>query len=245
MNNLSRRLMLAQAATVLGVAALPVAAAPENPQDDSRLSRLISRYREIEKIIDVITDEEEALNDGLPSREWTREELIAHRIDGEKVPHFVSLNEIEKNDGWDWPGHNEISDNTADDGTTKVMSITIRRRTPTEEELEAWRGRCAARRALYDAKEAVFDDARQTSGLHAVEKRGDMAHDERGRLMGAIKTYRPRTMAGALEKLRFYREYDRESFGGDPNELNWAPTLFLSALADLERLTQPGREGRV
>ncbi|CAO99371.1 hypothetical protein D9623_33570 (plasmid) [Azospirillum brasilense] len=74
----------------------------------------------------------------------------------------------------------------------------------------------------------------------SVTDRLENACDERRRLANAITNHRPQTAAGVLEKLRVLREFDEERFDCDPGSLNWEDRLFLSALADLERLVVGG-----
>jgi len=236
---ISRRRLLAGAGSIAaaGTVTVTAASAMAKPDADAPLFDLCRRWREMEPVITRLSDEHEELHRLLPSRHWTPEELKAHRIDGKKdEPRFVSLADIEKNDRWDSPTFPKNEYDTQDDGTTLVPTITTRRRTATEEEIEAWRGRCAARRALYDAKVTARDEAYRTSGTEAAEQRLEDAYTERDRLWDEIKAYRPLTVAGVLEKMRLFRECD-ESFEGEPDTMNWTATLFLAALDDLGRLT--------
>lgn len=233
----SRRRLLAGAASAatVGTVAATVARAVAAPAIDTPLFDLCRRWREMEPIIARLSDEYEELHRMLPSRQWTPEELKAHRIDGEKdQPRYISLKDLENNDRWDSPTYPKCEYDTQDDGTTMVQMIKTIRRTATEEEMEAWRGRCAARRALYDAKDAARDEAYRASGAGAAKQRLEAAYDERDRLWDEIKAYRPLTVAGVLEKMRLFREADGDNFDGEPDELNWTAALFLATLADLE-----------
>ena len=242
---LSRRRLLSKTATIAGFGGTisSVAGAGVPTADDARLSDLCRRWQEIMTIISRLNDEAVVLHKRLPSRQWTPEELTAHRIDGKKdEPRYISPDDIEKNDRWDRPrkGEFEWTESTSEDGAVYTQIHTVRRIKATEEDLAAWR-RCAARRALYDAKEASYKEVRRVIGLDAADECIDATWNERDRLAEEIKAYRPLTVAGVLEKMRVFREDDHESFDGEPDELNWSATLFLAALADLKRLVEAGQ----
>lgn len=245
-HTVSRRRLLTGTAPAIAALALPAAviAAPALNDADAPLFDLCRRWREMEPVMDRLSDINEKLHEALPSQLWTPEELTAHRIDGDKTaPRYLSLQDIVKNDDWDHPERGKSSHTTSesDDGLTTVMTITIRRHNASAEELAAWKLRCEARRALYDAKMAAYEEAREASGARAADDRLGEAYCEHDRLLNEIKAYLPRTVAGVLEKMRVYRAEGDGTFDGEPDELSWSATLFLSALADFERLV--GGEG--
>ncbi|TWA59252.1 hypothetical protein FBZ82_12613 [Azospirillum brasilense] len=234
MGKVSRRTVLAGAA---GALAAPAAVACPTLNDDAPLLDLCRRWREMEPVIARLSDEHIALHRLAPSRAWTPEEMKAHRIqnDADRT-RFVSVKEIEQNDIWDSPRRAIREFDEQDDGVTLVQIFRVTSRTATEEEVEAWHNRCAARAALYDAKKAAYEEVNRTSGAEAAAQRLEDAYSVRDNLEDQIMEYRPRTLVGALEKMRFYREKDEDTFCADPDRLDWMARIFLSALEDIERL---------
>lgn len=246
MSRVSRRTMMAGAgvsiAVYSAVATPSIMARPAQAAGvDSPLFDLCRRWREAEAEVTRLIAERDRLCSLLPPTVWTPEELAEHRIDGSKdKPLFITQNDVKRSNHADDPGKPQREVSETDDGTTYVQTYVLRRRTPTDDEISAWRSRCAARQALFDSKRAALKDARLSLGYEAVEDRIDAACTELDRLSDAIEEFRPQTVAGALEKLRVFREDVEGQFGGDPEDLEWPARLFLTALSDLERLTGGG-----
>ena len=256
MTPLSRRSLLAgtaASAAAAGIMSVPAAvAATIAPADDSPLVELLWRYREIDRVIDNVNNEIDAMNEGLPSKMWTPEELQAHNVQhltyrGFDEPREIDLKTIEVNNGWDDPRWRLVESESVVtetwEGTKRVVTMRqVHETAATPEEIAAWKARCAARRALYDAKEEAFRAAKENLDIRRRPQIGliEVTYREREDILEKIRAYLPGTTVGAVEKMRFYRWYAGE-FDGEPDDLGWSATLFLSALADLERLAgEPG-----
>lgn len=246
MSRVSRRTMLAGAGISVAInsaLATPsiMAMSAQAGGDDAPLFDLCRRWREARQVVECLGGEYERLGSLLPDLKWTPEELTAHRIDGAKdKPLYISPVDLERSNRADDPRKPKRETSETDDGTTCVVTHVYRSQNPSEDEISAWRSRCAARQELYHAKNLAYHAAFQKHGLDAADERINAAAIETDRLWDEVKDYRPQTIAGALEKLRVFRECDEEQFGGDPEELEWPARLFLTALSDLERLTGGG-----
>ncbi len=128
-----------------------------------------------------MVDELDAAWGNLPSGLWTPEEMKTLGIrENTDETRRVSLEEIEQTDTRDKPsGSHSIASVKTEQGLIETLTITSRYTSVPEEDLAAWRDRCAARRALYDAKEAAFWSAYAASGLDAMNERYKDAEDGR------------------------------------------------------------------
>lgn len=224
----SRRHLLAGA----GVAVLSVAATSGAATgDDAELLNLIQRLQAKAEEDRQLNDELDALSDQVPSLEWTVEELAAHRIQDRKDrPRHVTLEEIERNDTWDRPDQRDVQRTVVEREDGYTMSVTIVRPEVTAADWEAWRVRCRERRALYDAKHTAMKDAEERLGIAAGNSRSAAINGEWFAIRDRILATPAVTVRGAVSKLKAAVDVD----AADPYVAE--TLLFLSALADLERL---------
>jgi len=240
--NPTRRSMLGALAAGSALATAPALSIAAQPDVDAHLFDLIRQLDEVRATITVASAEYDALHKLLPSRIWTTEELTAHHIDGQKEPHIVSLEEIEKNDRWDHPGQSrwttpEVTDVMTDAGTTRTTTMVSFFPKATETDLVAWRERCAARRALYDAKLSAHEEAERVHGTDAAQERVNSLWADWDKLRERIASTKPATAAGVLAKIRLYVA-EAEPFDLDDDQVDLGSTeaLLASAMADLKRL---------
>lgn len=206
------------------------------PADPAGLSDLIQRHQEAEAHSCQLQEELGLLYERLPATTWSPEELRAHNVQhlrdrGFDAPRHIDLETIAVNDKWDNPCWRFVEEESGVtetlEGTRHIQTTRMVRETAaSDEEIAAWKDRCAARRALYDAKEAAYDKARRDLGCPAAEARCEVPSDEGIALFKQIKDYRPQSLAEVLEKMKFFRDAD----GIDCDE-------FDLAIADLARLT--------
>ena len=229
---MSRRRLLAGA----GAAALAGAStATAAPNDHAELLDLIQRLHakaEEDRLLNARID---ALHDQLPSLEWTVEELTAHRIEGKKDrPRTLLPEDIERSDRADDPAQ-PILQRTVDEREDGFSaSLTAVRPKVTAADRAAWRLRCRARRALYDAKHAARDAAKERLGITAGEKQSAAIWDEWLAIRNSIIATPAATVAGAVAKMK--ASTDITGTGSNADIDVHEPGLFVSALADLERL---------
>jgi len=244
-SSFSRRRILTGAASIaaIGAVAAPAALAAQAPLDDAQLSELIARYLQIRTRLNETNVEPGWV---LPSMEWTPEELREHNVQhlthrGFDAPQYIDLDTIEVNNRWDNPRwrfipheHSEVWEGSRHVSTMRMIHETA----ASDEEVAAGEARCAARRALYEAKLAASKEAEQRRDL-ARKEAGidkDALWDEADSIEAQVIQYRPLTLAGAVAKMRFYQEYERDTFSGEFADLDWSAKMFVSALADLERI---------
>lgn len=106
----------------------------------------------------------------------------------------------------------------------------------SEKDIAEWQERCAARRALFDAKNSVYDTARIASGIDDIEDKEERLWDEYFDILKLIAICSPTTIPGVLEKMRVFREAYPECFDQPEETMPGAVPVFLSALADFQRL---------
>lgn len=231
-NELSRRHLLAATGAAALAGASTATAAPGN---DAELLDLIQRLHVKADEDRHLNTQIDALYDHLPSLEWTVDELKAHRIEGNKDrPRSLLPEEIERSDRADDPAQ-PILQRTVDereDGYT--ASLTAVRPKVTAADRAAWRLRCRARRALYDAKHAAREEAMERLGINAGEKQSAAIGAEWYVIRDRIIAKPAATVAGAVAKMK--ASTDITGKGSDADIDVHEPGLFVSALADLERL---------
>ncbi|WP_298372653.1 hypothetical protein [Azospirillum sp.] len=218
-----RHLLVGVGVAVLSVAATSGAATG----DDAELLNLIHQLHDAVNVCDrVWGDYNDLFEHGLSLRAWTTEELKRHRIPlGDGRSRTPTLEDLERYDGWDDPTHRKVSREEKEEGDVWSMTITTHQPTPTGDEVAAWRERCAARRALYDAKQTAANEL----GCDAVLEKADALRGEVNRLCALVEGTAPVTLAGAVAKLKACNTVC-------PDEVIEESTLFAAALADLERL---------
>jgi hypothetical protein len=231
-----RRLLTAVAAAPVIAAAFP-ASAERRSDDDAPLFAMSRRIAELESEIKKLFDEVFAREEALPLIKWSPEELAQHRIVGaHDAPRFVSEDDINDSDRRDAPPRAKRKTTKKDDGVTLVRTYTTTRCPSAEAETTAWRERCAARRALYDEKKAVYDKANAASGIEKFENMQAKAWDEIFKILDKVAAYQPKTIAGVVEKMRIFKNEHADIFSRPSEELDVRDSIFLSALADFERL---------
>lgn len=230
-NELTRRHLLAGAGAATLAGASTATAAPGN---DAELLDLIQRLLAITEEFRRSDARMDALYDQLPSLEWTVEELTAHRIEGRKDrPRTLLPEDIERSDRADDPAQPILQRavDEREDGYT--ASLTVVRPKVTAADRAAWRLRCRARRALYDAKHAARDEAMERLGINAGEKQSKAIGAEWYAIRNRIIASPAATVAGATAKMK--ASADITGTGSDADIDIHEPGLFVSALADLER----------
>lgn len=232
---MSRRHLLVGAGAAALAGASTVTAAPAAPHLDADLLDLIQCLHAITKEFRQSDARMDALYDQLPSLEWTVDELKAHRIEGGKGrPRTLLPEDIERSDRADDPAQ-PIFQRMVDereDGYT--ASLTVVQPTVTAADRAAWRLRCRARRALYDAKHAVREEAMERLGINAGERQSKAICAEWIAIRNRIIASPAATVAGATAKMK--ASADITGTGSDADIDIHEPGLFVSALADLERL---------
>ncbi len=93
-----------------------------------------------------------------------------------------------------------------------------------------------ARHALYDKKEGTYDKAKAELGIDKIEDRQAELWDKISNIIDNVAAYQPKTIAGVVEKMRIFKKERAEIFSLPPEQLYASDKIFLSALADLERL---------
>lgn len=231
---LTRRAALT--ATAAMAASAGVAGATAYQHGDADLIDACRRWHEIRDRIARLETEIANLYGDLPSQAWSTEEQTFHRIDGDKRPRLVTLADIEKNDRWDSPTNPKDKHTITEDGTTWICTITATRPTATEADLAAWRERCAARRALFDAKMAAYREAWDRLKMGEREAEMEARYQQAYALADTIRDLPAATMAGALEKLRVF-ERDHCEYADEPPDD--PKIVFLQAvLGDLGRMAR-------
>ncbi len=234
--------MLVAIAAGSALAATPAPSIGAKPDADAHLFDLIRQLNEVRLTIKARNAEAEALLKLLPSVLWTPDEMATHRIqENAQAARFVSVEEIKKKDGWDHPGQSrltgpEVTDVKSDAGTTRTTTMVSFFPKVTETDLAAWRERCAARRALYDAKLAAREEAALIRGVDAAQELVELLWGDWDKLRERIASTKPVTVAGVLVKIRLYvaeaEPFDLDDEGDqDGNEF-----ILASAMADLKRL---------
>ena len=205
----------------------------ENNTDDRRLFNLIDRYNETAKTLASLEARAAKLRKVMPSTMWTTEEMTTHRIQRRTdTQRFISVLDIETADEEDRPGRPSPEMSMAQEGTAKIITIIIRPQEPTAEEVAAWTERCAARRALYDAKRSAAADYDKAVGQSALDDEIAAKIDERDALAAEIGDCHPTTLAGVIGKMKISWELVADSMGGD----TWLEGMAATALTELARV---------
>lgn len=230
---LTRRAALT--ATAAMVASAGVAGATASQHGDADLIGACRRWHEIRDRFAQQETELALLHGSLPSQVWDTEEQTLHRIGGDKRPRLVGLTDIENADRWDSPTYPTDKHSITDDGTTWVCKVTATRPAATEADLAAWRDRCAARRALFDAKMAAYRDARDRLKMGEKEAQMEALYQQAYALADTIRDLPAATMAGVLEKLRVF-ERDQCEYADEPPDD--PKRVFLQTIvAEMERVS--------
>lgn len=223
------------AAVVAGVTAT-VPAVPADP-----ILALVQRLEAADREYDRLQDAADAVSAGLPEyRPWTPAEMAEHRIQGgTDAARYITPPDLDKADSADRPRDSrftvkETIDQTAE-GRLATTVITVLTFDPPAEEMKAWRDRCAARRALFDDKTAEQRKVEHSSGYTAVQGAADRALAEWQAIFHQTIITPATTVAGALAKMRIFRRESVDS-AVRSEEMDSTKKLFLSALADLERV---------
>jgi hypothetical protein len=231
-----RRLLTAVAAAPVIAVAFPVSA-ERCSDDDAPLFNMSRHIFELEAEIDRLVEEGERRAETLPPIEWVPEELAEHRITGDHdAARRVSKDDIDESNKQDAPKLADYKITQTDDGVTLIQVHTTVRRPSDDPEIQAWRTRCSARRALYDQKEMARRDAWEALGMDDLEDKQEELQEKCYALIDEITKYQPKTIVGVLEKMRIFKHEYSEIFSGPPNSISYTSHIFLSALADFERL---------
>ncbi len=233
----TRRTMLATTAAAAVSAAAPALAVASRPElaDDARLFALINRLDELDREIAALNAQADVLRDQLPSTAWTAEELKAHGVQG-AVDGVVSLDLIKKNNRWDHPSEGPCTHTHIREGNKLIQTVVTETRDYTEQEEAAWRARCDARRALFDAKQTAYDQASAALGLPTLLDRIAAAETAWSDTLDEIAECRPATLRGVVAMLAVYRKHSEIDPSDPEEEAGTVETLFLRALSAAERM---------
>lgn len=239
----TRRRLLAGLAAAPAALALP--ALPESAAADAPLFQMIARWRALGPIIDSLEAIHDACSEKYVRSCWSPEELEAHRIkqenniwngDGWEKSKFVTLEDIKRSDELDSPRfpvleqHEESSEN--------LWVLTFKRIYPaaTEQDMAAWRGRCAARRALWELKAADEKASRAASGIKESLYNLDKAEEQRDLIQDEIVGYQPKSLEGMKAKAQWHPEYYARIYD---ESVGTEAIYFIRALQrDLESVLQ-------
>lgn len=230
----SRRTVVAgAAAAVPALGSLSLAGEPPAGRDP--VLDLIAAFRfGLNQQLQITDKIDEIVHDLVPVLWWTWEELRDHGLKFNEcaAPRNVNLSEIEEADRSERPGKLKYEFGDA--------SLTWSVEPPPPDKIQAWRDRCAARRALFDAKHAAYDQARAEAGIPEMQARHDAAEDAATQAVEQIIATPPRTLAGVVAVLRFYSEQAEQFDSVEPAELGLWDRTFLSALNSLEGMVPRG-----
>lgn len=196
------------------IVAVPASAPP--PAADAPLLAMIERWRELGPIVEQLERKlDECINKHVLV-EWTQQEIETHRIerDPKKLVPLIGITEkdIEYSNEIDSPCYPRVERFEEFRDNVQIVGAKIIHPEATEEEMEAWRGRCAARRRLWDEKDSANRAICEDRSADKSDQDLTKAATEQVRLQFDIVEYYPLSVAGALEKVKWYSEYIHPDF---------------------------------
>jgi hypothetical protein len=210
--DIARRRLLTAVAAAPVIAVTP-AFAERRSDDDAPIFEMARQISGIEAEIRRLCDEAEARHGALPRIKWSPEELAQHRIVGaHDAPRRVTQSELNDSDRRDKPRGVDCKITDADDGVTLVQTYTTTRRTPAAAEITAWQERCAARRALYDEKNAARDEAKAVAGIEKIENTQAELWKEIYKILEKLQHINPKRLSALWKKCAFSKMNMRTYF---------------------------------